>query len=143
LAADRDFEGAMSQPRDDRQKELFRPALDRIVDRSHPLVRLSDRIDWPSIERELAEIFSPGAGHPPLPARLMAGLLILKHMHSFSDRALCERWLESPYFQYFCGEEVFRHELNFSLSSLSRWRRRLGAERLKALIPREVDSPRE
>ena len=70
----------------------------------------------------------------------MAGLLILKHMHSLSDRALCERWLENPYFQYFCGEEVFRHELDFSRASLSRWRRRLGAERLKALIPREVDS---
>jgi IS5 family transposase len=128
----------MSQPRDDRQKELFRPALDRIVDRSHPLVRLAQRIDWLSIERELAEIYSPGAGHPPLPARLMAGLLILKERHSLSDEALCARWLENPYFQYFCGEEVFRHELNFSRSSLSRWRRRLGADRLKALMPPEI-----
>jgi transposase, IS5 family len=124
----------MSQPRDDRQKELFRPALDQIIKRSHPLVRLAQRIDWLSIEREFADIYSPGAGHPPLPARLMAGLLILKHMHSLSDRALCERWLENPYFQYFCGEEVFRHELDFSRASLSRWRRRLGADRLKALI---------
>ena len=130
----------MSQPRDDRQKELFRPALDLIIDRSHPLVRLAEKIDWPSIERELAEIYSPGAGHPPLPARLMAGLLILKHMHALSDAALCARWLENPYFQYFCGEEVFRHQLGFSRSSLSRWRRRLGAERLGALIPREANS---
>ena len=129
----------MSQPRDDRQKELFRPALDQIVDRDHPLVRLAQRIDWPAIEHELAETYSPGAGHPPLPARLMAGLLILKRMHSLSDKALCAIWLENPYFQFFCGEEVFRHELNFSRASLSRWRRRLGAERLNALIPPEVD----
>jgi IS5 family transposase len=132
----------MSQPRDKRQKELFRPALEQFIDRSHKLVRLGERIDWPSIERELAEIYSPGAGHPPLPARLMAGLLILQHMHSLSDKALCERWLESPYFQYFCGEQVFRHELNFSRSSLSRWRRRLGAERLKSLMLAELDSQR-
>jgi hypothetical protein len=31
---------AMAQPRDDRQKELFRPALDQIIDLGHPLVRL-------------------------------------------------------------------------------------------------------
>ncbi len=129
----------MSQPRDDRQKELFRPALEQFIDRSHPLVRLSERIDWPHLERELAAIYGLGAGHPPRPARLMAGLLILQHMHSLSDRALCERWLESPYFQYFCGEEVFRHELNFSPSSLSRWRRRLGTKRLNSLIPAELE----
>ncbi|MBV8426882.1 MAG: transposase [Hyphomicrobiales bacterium] len=124
----------MSQPRDNRQKELFRPALDRIIDKHHPLVRLAKRIDWRCIEREFGDIYSPGAGHPPLPVRLMAGLLVLQRMRSLSDKALCERWLENPYFQYFCGEEVFRHELNFSRSSLSRWRRRLGADRLEALI---------
>jgi hypothetical protein len=34
-------------------------------------------------------------------------------MHNLSDEALCERWVENPYFQYFCGEVVFRHELPF------------------------------
>ena len=36
----------MAQPRDDRQKDLFRPALDQIIDMGHPLVRLADAIDW-------------------------------------------------------------------------------------------------
>jgi Transposase domain (DUF772) len=44
-------------------------------------------------------------GQPPLPTRLMAGLAILKHTYDLSDEALCDRWVESPYFQYFCGEE--------------------------------------
>ena len=39
-----------------------------------------------------------------MPTRLVAGLFILKHMHNLSDEALCERWVENPYFQYFCGE---------------------------------------
>ena len=64
----------------------------------------------------------------------MAGLLILKHMHNLSDEALCDRWVENPYFQYFCGEVVFRHELPFDRSSLTRWRQRLGEEQIAALL---------
>lgn len=36
----------MGRPRDDRQKDLLRPALDQIVDLGHPLVRLAEKIDW-------------------------------------------------------------------------------------------------
>ena len=36
---------AMSKPRDDRQKDLLLPALDQIIDMSHPLVRLAALID--------------------------------------------------------------------------------------------------
>jgi len=75
-----------------------------------------------------------GPGQPPLPTRLVAGLFILKHMHNLSDEALCERWVENPYFQYFCGEVVFRHELPFDRSSLTRWRQRLGEEQIVALL---------
>ena len=38
----------MSKPRDDRQKDLFRPALEQIIDMGHPLVRLAGEIDWGS-----------------------------------------------------------------------------------------------
>ena len=31
----------MSKPRDDRQVELFRPALEQIIDMGYPLVRLA------------------------------------------------------------------------------------------------------
>ena len=64
----------------------------------------------------------------------MAGLAILKHLHDLSDEVLCERWLENPYFQLFCGEEFFRHTLPFDRSSLTRWRQRMGEERLIALL---------
>ena len=55
-------------------------------------------------------------------------------MHNLSDEALCARWLENPYYQYFCGEESFCHKLPFDRSSLTRWRQRLGEEQLVALI---------
>jgi transposase-like protein DUF772 len=42
-----------------------------------------------------------GPTQPLLPTRLMAGLAILKHTYDLSDEALCDRWVENPYFQYF------------------------------------------
>ena len=44
-----------------------------------------------------------GPGRRPLPARLVLGLLYLKHAYDLSDEAVCARWLENPYYQYFCG----------------------------------------
>jgi IS5 family transposase len=35
----------MARPRDDRQKDLLRPALDQIIDMGHPLVRQAGQID--------------------------------------------------------------------------------------------------
>jgi transposase, IS5 family len=64
----------------------------------------------------------------------MAGLAILKHLHDLSDEVLCERWIENPYYQLFCGEEFFCHKLPFDRSSLTRWRQRMGEERLVALL---------
>ena len=51
---------------------------------------------------------------------------------------LCEQWVENPYHQYFCGEEFFQHRLVFDRSSLTRWRNRMGEERLTALIPESL-----
>jgi IS5 family transposase len=64
----------------------------------------------------------------------MAGLSILKHTYDLSDEVLCERWIENPYYQFFCGEEFFQHALVFDRSSLTRWRQRMGEEKLAALI---------
>ena len=124
----------MAKPRDDRQKDLLRPALEDIIDLGHPLVRLAREIDWGFLDKRFASVCTPGAGQPPLPTRLVAGLLILKHMHDLSDEVLCARWVENPYYQFFCGELSFCHELPFDRSSLTHWRRRLGEAQLVALI---------
>ena len=94
----------MARPRDDRQKDLFRPALEQIIDLGHPLVRLAGQIDWGFLDGRFGAVYAPGDGQPPLPTRLVAGLFILKHMHALSDEALCARWIENPYYQFFCGE---------------------------------------
>jgi transposase, IS5 family len=124
----------MAKPRDDRQKDLLRPALEAIIDLGHPLVRLAREIDWQFLDGRFASVCAPGAGQPPLPTRLVAGLFILKHMHDLSDEVLCARWLENPYYQFFCGELSFCHKLPFDRSSMTHWRQRLGEEQLVALI---------
>ena len=124
----------MAKPKDERQKDLFRPALDQIIDMGHPLVELAGKIDWAFIDGRFGSVCREGPGHPPLPTRLVAGLLILKYMHNLSDEVLCARWVENPYYQFFCGEVVFRHDLPFDRSSLTRWRQRLGEDHLAALI---------
>ena len=79
----------MGKPRDNRQKDLLRPALDEIIDLGHPLVRLAREIGWEFLDGRFSSVCRSGPGQPPLPSRLVAGLLILKHMHDLSDEVLC------------------------------------------------------
>src|SRR3954468_11453286 len=133
----RDFGGAAMRPRErweTGQKDLFRPRLEQMLDLGHGLVRLGEGIDWSFLDRPLGAVYEDGPGRPPLATRLMAGLSILKHLHDLSDEALCARWVENPYFQFFCGEEFFQHRLAADRSSLTRWRGRMGEERLTALL---------
>ena len=103
----------MGKPRDNRQKDLLRPALDEIIDPGHALVRLAREIDWEFLDSRFGSVCRSGPGQPPLASRLVAGLLILKHMHDLADEVLCARWLENPYYQYFCGEESFQQWSGF------------------------------
>jgi IS5 family transposase len=112
--------------------DLFRARLDQIINMQHELVRLADAIDWEWIDGELAERFSD-QGRPGTESRFMVGLLILKHIHALSDEEVCARWVENPYFQYFTGEEFFRHDFPHERSGLTHWRNRIG-DRLELLL---------
>ena len=125
------------KPRERREtgeQDLFRSRLDQIINMNHALVRLAKTVSWETIEARCGEVYSDGPGMPPLPTRLMAGLSILKHRFDLSDEELCARWIENPYFQFFCGETFFQHELTFDRSSLTRWRQRMGEERIAVLL---------
>ena len=116
------------------EQDLFRSRLDQIIDMQHALAKLARAVDWRFLEERFGEVYTDKPGHPPLPTRLMAGLAILKHTYDLSDEALCEGWVENPYFQFFCGEEFFQHRLVFDRSSLTRWRQRMGEDKLQALL---------
>ena len=125
------------KPRERREtgeQDLFRSRLDQIINLKHELARLAKAVSWTAIEAKCGEVYADGPGMPPLPTRLMAGLSILKFTFDLSDEELCARWVENPYFQFFCGEEFFLHELPFDRSSMTRWRQRMGEERVAALL---------
>src|SRR5271167_2496628 len=120
--------------RESGEQDMFRSRLDQVINMDHPLVKLARAIDWRFLEEKCGAVYKDGAGQPPLPTRLMAGLAILKHTYNLSDEVVCELWIENPYYQYFCGEEFFQHRLPLDRSSMSNWRNRMGEERLQALL---------
>jgi transposase, IS5 family len=55
-------------------------------------------------------------------------------MHDLRDEVLWERRVENPYYQLFYGEDFFQHRRPAERSSITRWRPRLGEEKLVALV---------
>ena len=120
--------------RDSGQGDLLRSRLDAILDMDHQLVALARKVDWGFLEKRFGEVYRDGPGQPPLPTRLMAGLTILNTPTISPTRSCARAWVENPYYQFFCGEEFFQHELVLDRSSLTRWRQRMGEKRMKALL---------
>ena len=126
----------------DNAPDLFRAQLSQILNLRHPLVRLSGKMDWARLEAQIEVRYSPGPGQPPLPTRLLVGLHYLKYAFDESDESVVARWLENPYWQYFCGYEFLQHELPLHPSSLVRWRERMG-DRLEALLEHSLHVARQ
>ncbi|MEM8494335.1 MAG: transposase [Planctomycetota bacterium] len=97
-------------------------------------MRLSRKIDIEDVEQRVAACYA-AQGRPDLPPRLMVGLHYLKHAFDESVESVCERRVESPYWQYFCGEDFFRHKLPIDPSSTTRWRQRMCLELFEDLLP--------
>ena len=106
--------------------DLFRQALSNLIDLRHPLVQLAQKIDWPSCESHFSGLYATGIGRPGHPIRLMVGLQLLKHTCNVSDEEVVATWVENPYWQYFCGEQYFRHDLPIDPSLMTGFRKRIG-----------------
>jgi transposase, IS5 family len=116
------------------QCELFGAHLSELLNHEHPLYMLAERIDWSQFDSAIDACYADEIGRPGVNTRLMVGLLYLKHAFDESDESLVARWVENPYWQFFCGLSYMQHELPIDPSSLSRWRKRVGAERLEKLL---------
>jgi len=106
--------------------DLFRLRLEHMLDQRHELFRLSGLIDWHEFDAAFGELYCADNGSPAKATRLMVGLQYLKHMYGLSDDAVVKRWVENPYWQYFCGEDYFQHQLPIDPSSMTRFRQRIG-----------------
>jgi IS5 family transposase len=113
---------------------LFGAHLSELLNREHPLYVLAERIEWSQFDAAIDACYADELGRPGVNTRLMVGLLYLKHAFDESDESVLARWVENPYWQFFCGLCYMQHELPIDPSSLSRWRKRVGAERLEKLL---------
>ena len=112
----------------------FLPAdLRTLLDPGQPLFRLGNRIPWAHIEAFLADRYGR-RGRPAKAIRLMVGLLILKHVENLSDEVVVERWRQNPYYQYFCGETVFRWDFPCHPTDLVLFRKRIGVEGVEEIL---------
>ena len=68
----------------------------------HPLVRLTQEVDWNFIETRLGAGYRQGNGQPALPRPTGRWPVILQHVYNLSDEALRARWVEDPYSNYLC-----------------------------------------
>ena len=116
------------------QEELFKSRLDQMLDARHPLFRLSNAIDWEFFEYEFGKFYTEKKGRPGKPIRLLVGLHYLKNAYDESDESCVERFLENPYWQYFCGYEHFQHEFPLEPTTLVKWRKRIGEAGIETLF---------
>ena len=119
--------------------ELFQAQLDQILDHDQPLYKLSHQINWPAFEAEFGALYSPGKGRPGLPIRLMVGLHYLKHSFDESDESVVEKFLQNPYWQYFCGFAYFQHQLPLDDTSLVKFRNRIGPKGMEKLFAETIE----
>jgi len=128
------------KPRTHEQPLIASMRLDLALDMDHELVRLAETINWEAITTEFRPMYCPNNGRPAVPTRLMAGLQLLKHTFSLSDEQVVMRWVENPYWQFFCGEEFFRHRLPIHPTQMTRWRQRSGEKGVEKLLQITIEA---
>ncbi|NLX12316.1 MAG: transposase [Phycisphaerales bacterium] len=70
--------------------------------------------------------------------RLMVGLHYLKYTFNESDESAVAHWVENPYWQHFCGYTHMEHVCPIHPTSMTKWRNRVGAERLTELLKETI-----
>lgn len=108
--------------------------LKDFLNAAHPLYRLAGVVNWEQFERQFGKFYAVEMGRPGLATRLLVGLHYLKYLYNVSDEVAVASWVENPYWQYFCGEGYFRHELPCDPTSLVKWRQRVGVEGSEQLL---------
>lgn len=146
--------------------DFFRSRLDQMIDLTHPLAALAQRLPWDQLTASLAptfarrdregcvveveDLFGPtlavagsgvsAAGRPRLPSRLMVSLLYLKHAYNLSDEDVVARWAENVVWQYFSGMDYYEPRLPCDATQVGRFRRAIGEAGVEALLKATIDT---
>jgi IS5 family transposase len=128
-----------NEKRPTHEQPLFVQRLDQMLNMNHPLVRLAQIIDWDALSEEFGALYAE-KGRRGIPIRTLAGLVMLQHTFGLSDEQVVEDWPDQVYWQYFCGEEFFQHELPAHPTQLIRWRRRIGESGVERLLKLTIEA---
>ena len=119
--------------------DLFGTRLSDLLDSTHPLFVLANRMDWSRFETKFGIHFAENSGRPALATRLMVGLEYLKYTMNESDESVVSRFIENSYWQYFCGLEHFTHKAPCHSTSLVKWRARVGMKGCEVMLAETID----
>ena len=124
---------------EDKQSRLFDTELKGLIDPKHPLAVLESKLNWERFEVQFGKSFSDKVGRPAIATRTMVGLHYLKYTYDLSDEEVVMRWVENPYWQYFCGEKYFQYELPIHPTSMTRWRKKVGVDGAESLLKETIE----
>lgn len=116
----------------------FSARLSQLCDHSNELYRLADTIDWTIFEKEFGLLYCEDNGREAKPIRLMVGLHILKAMFGESDETVVHKWVQNPYWQYFCGESEFQHKLAIDFTLMGKFRKRVGKSGFEKILQSSI-----
>lgn len=124
-------------------ENLFYPRLDALLDPTHQLFKLANGINWNVFCEEFGKLYCPNNGRPGIPIRVVVGLLYLKEMYNESDENVVKKFVENPYWQWFCGFQHFQHKFPCDPTVLTRWRKRVGTDGMEKLLKETIDAAKK
>ena len=119
------------------QLEMYKTVLISFINPQHELCLLAKEIDWDSLEKGFAPLYGE-TGRPSIPVRTIVGLLLLKQIYNLGDETVMERYIDSPYFQHFCGEIYFQYKYPFDPSDFVHFRKRIGDKGLEKIFMESI-----
>ncbi len=118
--------------------EIYRTVLASFINPEHKLCLLAKKINWENLEKEFAPLYAK-VGRPAIPVRTIVGLLLLKQIYDLGDETVMDRYIDSPYFQHFCGEIYFLYDYPSDSSDFVHFRKRIGDEGMKVIFKQSID----
>lgn len=120
------------------QSSFFGVNLINQLDRLDPLILLANVVPWAELEKSFEQYYSNGKGRPSIPIRVLIGLLILKQLENLSDESVIVQWKRNPYYQAFCGVNVFQPNVPCHPTELVHFRKRIGEQGIEKIFQMSV-----
>ena len=111
----------------------FKMPFEAKLDENNRWVVLSKIVPWEAFARLYYKNFKSNRGAPTKDARVVLGVIIIKHIMKTDDRGVIEMIQENPYMQYFLGLEAFTYEQVMTPSLLVSIRKRIDLDVFESL----------